>query len=33
LSRKYIVPLLGKLEEEKVIRRQGDIRVLVETHD
>lgn len=31
LSRKYIVPLLGKLEEEKVIRRQGDIRVLVET--
>jgi len=30
-SRKYIVPLLTKLEEEKVIRRQGDIRVLVET--
>jgi len=29
LSRKYIVPLLSKLEEEKVIRRQGDIRVLV----
>ena len=28
-SRKYIVPLLGKLEEEKVIRRRGDIRVLV----
>lgn len=29
LSRKYIVPLLGKLEKEKVIRREGDIRVLV----
>ncbi|MBA7533219.1 Selenocysteine-specific elongation factor [subsurface metagenome] len=33
LSRKYVLPLLNKLEEEKVIRRQGDIRVLVETHD
>jgi len=32
-SRKYVLPLLSKLEEEKVIRRQGDIRVLVETHD
>jgi len=30
-SRKHILPLLSKLEEEKVIRRQGDIRVLVET--
>jgi selenocysteine-specific elongation factor len=30
-SRKYILPLLTKLEEEKVIRRQGDIRILVET--
>jgi selenocysteine-specific elongation factor len=29
-SRKYILPLLTKLEEEKVIRRQGDIRMLVE---
>ena len=33
LSRKYIVPLLGKLEKEKVIQRQGDVRVLAKTHD
>ncbi len=32
-SRKHILPLLSELEEEKVIRRQGDIRVLVKTHD
>jgi len=32
-SRKYVLPLLSKLEEEKVLRRQGDIRVLVETHN
>lgn len=32
-SRKHILPLLSELEEEKVIRRQGNIRVLVKTHD
>ncbi len=30
-SRKHILPLLGKLDEERVTRRQGDVRVLAKT--
>lgn len=29
-SRKYLIPLLNKLEEEGIIRRKGELRILVE---
>lgn len=32
-SRKYIVPILNKLDEEGITRRQGDVRVLARKHD
>ncbi len=32
-SRKYTIPLLNYLEKEGIVRREGDIRVLVNKQD
>jgi selenocysteine-specific elongation factor len=29
LSRKYIIPLLNRMEEDNLVRREGDQRVVV----